>query len=158
MKKISAFIIAFLLLSVFYNSNAHAISTVKFFESPVEGRYDLTLFNEGKNYPAWLEIHHSGTRTLVGQYVGQGGSARPISKINFIDGKVSFAIPPQWDTASGDLVFEARFQGDSLVGWLTMPDGKKFTLTGSRAPSLWRTTDTVWGEQIELFDGKDLKG
>jgi len=158
MKKISAFIIAFLLLSVFYNSNAHAISTVKFFESPVEGRYDLTLFNEGKNYPAWLEIHHSGTRTLVGQYVGQGGSARPISKINFIDGKVSFSIPPQWDTASGDLVFEARFQGDSLVGWLTMPDGKKFTLTGSRAPSLWRNTDPVWGEQIELFDGKDLKG
>lgn len=158
MKKISAFFITSFLLCVFFVSHAYAISKKTFFESPVEGRYDLTLYNAGKTYPAWLEIHHSGTRTLVGQYVGQGGSARPISKINFNNGTVSFSIPPQWDTASNDLVFEARFQGDSLVGWLTMPDGKKFTLTGSRAPSLWRTTDPSWGEQIELFDGKDLKG
>ena len=116
MKKISAIRLAYFLLFVFYISNAYAISKEKFFESPLEGRYDLTLYNAGKTYPAWLEIHHSGTRTLVGQYVGQGGSARPISKINFINGTVSFSIPPQWDTASSDLVFEARFQGDSLVG------------------------------------------
>jgi len=158
MKKISAFIAAYLLLFVFYTSNSYANTNKNFFESPVEGRYDLTLYNTGKTYPAWLEIHHSGTRTLVGQYVGQGGSARPISKVNFINGTVSFSIPPQWDTASGDLVFEARFQGDSLVGGLTMPDGKKFTLTGTRAPSLWRTAEPVWGEQIKLFNGVDLTG
>jgi hypothetical protein len=158
MKKISAFIAAYLLLFVFYTSNSYANTNKNFFESPVEGRYDLTLYNTGKTYPAWLEIHHSGTRILVGQYVGQGGSARPISKVNFINGTVSFSIPPQWDTASGDLVFEARFQGDSLVGGLTMPDGKKFTLTGTRAPSLWRTAEPVWGEQIKLFNGVDLTG
>jgi len=158
MKKISAIGLAYVLLLVFFISNSFAYSGDKFFESPVEGRYDLTLYNAGKTYPAWLEIHHSGTRTLVGQYVGQGGSARPISKINFDDGTVRFSIPPQWDTASGDLVFEARFQGDTLAGWLTMPDGKKFTLSGTRAPSLWRTTEPSWGEQIKLFDGTDLKG
>src|SRR5258705_872046 len=105
-----------------------------------------------------MEINHSGTRTLVGQFVGQGGSARLISKINFINGTVNFSIPPQWDTASRDLIFEARFQGDSLAGWLTMPDGKKFTLSGTRALSIWRTTEPSWGEQIKLFDGTDLKG
>jgi Domain of Unknown Function (DUF1080) len=128
------------------------------FESPLEGSWDLTLYNSGKSYPAWLEVKHSGLRTLVGRYVGQGGNARPISRINFTDNIVSFAIPPQWDTASNDLVFDARFQGDSLSGTVIAPDGKKFTMTGVRAPALWRTSDPVWGEPIKLFDGTDLKG
>jgi hypothetical protein len=158
MNKISSIGFFCLFLSLFCVANAHNITANIKFESPLEGRYDLTLYNSGKSYPAWLEVHHSGTRTLVGQYVGQGGSARPISKINFANGVMRFSIPPQWDTASNDLVFEASFQGDSLSGWLTMPDGKKFTLTGVRAPSLWRTAEPAWGEQIKLFDGTDLKG
>jgi hypothetical protein len=128
------------------------------FESPLEGSWDLTLFNSGKYYPAWLEVKHSGLRTLVGRYVGQGGNARPISRINFTDHIVSFSIPPQWDTASNDLVFDARYQGDSLVGTIIAPDGKKFTMTGVRAPALWRNADPVWGDPIKLFDGTDLKG
>jgi hypothetical protein len=32
------------------------------------------------SYPAtWLEVERSGTATLVGQFVGSGGSARPIA-------------------------------------------------------------------------------
>jgi hypothetical protein len=139
-------------------SNANTKIPATYFESPLEGRWDLTLYNSGNTFPAWLEVQHSGTRTLVGRFVGQGGSARPISKVNFADGKVSFSIPPQWDTANNDLVFEASLEGDSLTGGLTMPDGKKFTLTGVRAPSLRRTTAPVWGMPIKLFDGKDLKG
>jgi Domain of Unknown Function (DUF1080) len=158
MKKILAFGLSYSLLFTFYFASGNTIRNNRYFESPLEGRYDLILYNSGKSYPAWLEVHHSGTRTLVGQYVGQGGSARPISKINFFNGIVSFSIPPQWDTASNDLIFEAHFQGDSLIGWLTMPDGKKFTLTGIRAPSLWRTSEPSWGEQIKLFNGTDLKG
>ncbi|HEY2647961.1 MAG TPA: DUF1080 domain-containing protein [Puia sp.] len=158
MKNLSAISFFCLLFFASYSLHAHRISKKRFFESPLEGRYDLTLYNSGKSYPAWLEVRHSGTRTLVGEYVGQGGSSRPISKINFENGIVHFSIPPQWDTASNDLVFEARFQGDSLAGWLTMPDGKKFTLTGTRAPSLWRTTEPVWGEQEKLFNETDLKG
>jgi Domain of Unknown Function (DUF1080) len=155
MKKTSVTILSacFLILS-FYSAKANKL----FYESPLEGKWDLTLHNAGKDYPAWLQVMHSGTRTLVGQYVGQGGSARPISKITFINNIVSFSIPPQWDTASNDLVFEASFQGDSLTGGLTMPDGKKFTLTGTRAPSLWRTSEPVWGKEYKLFNGTDLKG
>lgn len=141
---------------IFYSSMARAASPC--FESPLEGSWDLTLYNSGKSYPAWLEVKHSGLRTLVGRYVGQGGNARPISRISFTDNIVRFSIPPQWDTASNDMVFDASYQGDSLSGTIIAPDGKKFTITGVRAPSLWRTSDPVWGEQIKLFDGTDLKG
>jgi Domain of Unknown Function (DUF1080) len=151
MKKIPLF---YFLLFTFYFSSANKL----YFESPLEGRWDLTLYNSGKSYPAWLEVHHSGSRTLVGQYVGQGGSARPISVIHFADNKLSFSIPPQWDAANNDLIFEALFEGDSLTGTIIAPDRKKFTLTGVRAPSLRRLAEPVWGEQISLFDGTDLKG
>jgi hypothetical protein len=149
-------IIFYFSIFVFCVENASADKS--FFESPLEGRWDLTLYNSGKSYPAWLEVRHSGLRTLVGQFVGSGGSARPISKINFTDGILHFSIPPQWDTASNDMVFDASYQGDSLIGTIVAPDGKKFTLTGVRAPSLWRKSEPVWGEQIKLFDGKDLQG
>jgi hypothetical protein len=129
-----------------------------FFESPLEGRWDLTLYNSGKSYPAWLEVQHSGLHTLVGRFVGSGGSARPISRVNFTDGIVNFSIPPQWDTSSNDLVFHATFQGDSLTGNIIESNGTNFTFTGVRAPSLWRKSEPVWGEQIKLFDGTDLKG
>jgi hypothetical protein len=141
---------------VFHASVARAVSPL--FESPLEGSWDLTLYNSGKSYPAWLEVKHSGLRTLVGRYVGQGGNARPIARINFTDHIVSFSIPPQWDTASNDMVFDASYQGDSLTGTIIAPDGKKFTMTGVRAPALWRTADPVWGDPIKLFDGSDLKG
>jgi hypothetical protein len=148
----------FLVLLTFSFRNAYSNSRSKYFESPLEGRYDLTLYNSGKSYPAWLEVQHSGTRTLVGRYVAPGGSARPISRINFTDGIVSFSIPPQWDTATNDLQFHAVFQGDSLTGTVIESNGKEYTLVGVRAPSLWRKTEPAWGDQIKLFDGKDLKG
>lgn len=129
-----------------------------FYESPLEGRWDLTLHKSGKTFPSWLEVRHSGTRTLVGQYVGIGGSARPISKVDFTNNIVRFSIPPQWDTASNDLKFEALYQGDSLAGTLIMPDGTSYTLTGVRAPSLWRSTEPVWGKEINLFNGENLNG
>src|SRR5450432_3881649 len=130
----------FLVLLTFSFPNAYSNSRSEYFESPLEGRYDLTLYNSGKSYPAWLEVQHSGTRTLVGRYVASGGSARPISRINFTDGIVSFSIPPQWDTATNDLQFHAVFQGDSLTGTIIESNGKEYTLVGVRAPSLWRKT------------------
>src|SRR5450755_1257569 len=158
MKKISAFSLFYFLVFTFYFSSANTIAKSSYYESPLEGRYDLTLQNSGKSYPAWLEVHHSGSRTLVGQYVGQGGSARPISVIHFADNKLSFSIPPQWDAANNDLIFEALFEGDSLTGTIIAPDRKKFTLTGVRAPSLRRLAEPVWGKPIILFNGTDLKG
>jgi hypothetical protein len=148
----------FFSLFTFYFSKANTFDQNSYFESPLEGRWDLTLNNSGISYPSWLEVMHSGTHILVGQFVGIGGSARPISKVSFTNNIVSFSIPPQWETDSNDLVFEAMYQGDSLRGTIVDPYGKKFTFTGVRAPSLWRTKEPVWGKQIKLFNGVNLDG
>jgi hypothetical protein len=125
--------------------------------SSVEGRWDITIYNSGKTIPSWLEVVHSGLHTLVGQFVGAGGSARPISKVNFNNGKVSFSIPPQWETGN-DLAFEATLQGDSLTGTITFPDGKTYNCNAVRAPSLKRSSTPAWGKPIKVFNGKDLTG
>jgi len=125
--------------------------------SSVEGRWDITVYNSGQTRPSWLEVVHSGLHTLVGQFVGAGGSARPISKVNVNNGKLSFSIPPQWETGN-DLSFEAALQGDSLVGTITLPNGKTYNCSGVRAPSLKRSSSPAWGKPVKLFNGTDLKG
>ena len=125
--------------------------------SSVEGRWDITVYNSGQTMPSWLEVVHSGLHTLVGQFVGAGGSARPISKVNVNNGKVSFSIPPQWETGN-DLSFAAAMQGDSLVGTITFPNGKTYNCSGARAPSLKRSSSPAWGKPVKLFNGTDLKG
>ena len=58
------------------------------------GRWDITMDENGKSVPSWLEVKLSGYRTLVGYFVGPSGSARPVSKVNFDKGKFSFTISP----------------------------------------------------------------
>lgn len=122
------------------------------------GRWNITITVNGKQYPSWLEIQRSGFSTLVGKFVGIGGSARPVSHINFNDGKINFSIPPQWEPGKNDLVFEASLQGDSLTGTLISSDGKNYNWTAVRAPSLVRNAAPVWGKPEELFNGKDMTG
>ncbi len=122
------------------------------------GRWDLTVHAPGKDFPSWLEIHTSGARFMVGQFVGGGGSARPISRVNLVGGKMSFTIPPQWEREDHDLQVEGSFQGDSLVGTMVVPNGSTYTWVGRRAPSLRREGEPGWGKPIVLFDGKDLNG
>ena len=123
----------------------------------IQGRWDLTLNMDGKEVPSWLEVRHSGVHYLVGDFVGSGGSARPISRVNFSNGKVSFTIPPQWESGN-DVTLEGMLQGDNLAGTILWPDGKTYNWTGVRAPTLRRTTQPVWGKPIRLFTGKDLTG
>jgi hypothetical protein len=144
-----------LILFLFFIS----LSLMSFAKEPVEGRWDITITKApGKTSPSWLEITHSGIRTLTGHFVGEGGSARPVSKINFQDNKISFQIPPQWEDADQDLKVEGIYANDQLVGTLTTPKGETYTWVGVRAPALWREKAPVWGKPIELFNGKDLTG
>ena len=124
----------------------------------IEGRWDITINQDGKEIPSWLEIRHSGHQMLVGQFVGAGGSARPISRVNFSEGKISFSLPPQWEEESKDISVEGILTGQTLAGTITGSDGKTFNWVGLRAPSLRRTQAPVWGKQIKLFSGTDLKG
>src|SRR4051812_20941412 len=125
---------------------------------PVVGRWDLTVAGGEGEYPSWLEVRPSGYRTLVGTFVGRTGSARPVSRVEFEDGRVRFTVPPQWERRTDDLRFEGRLAGDTLRGETTEDKGRRVTWAGRRAPSLGRERPTRWGEPAELFNGKDLRG
>jgi hypothetical protein len=121
-------------------------------------RWDLVVTGPDGEYPSWLEVRRSGYRTLVGSFVGQFGSARPIGKVEFTDGRLRFSIPPQWEHRNDDQVFEGQLAGEELRGETTDEKGRRLTWIGRRAPALKRTRPPAWGEPIELFNGKDLAG
>ena len=123
----------------------------------VIGRWDITIYADGKEYPSWLEVQNSG-HILAGEFVGISGSARPVSKINFINNKLSFSIPPQWETGTNDLTVEAALISDTLSGKMTMPDGKILNFGAVRSPSLRTDAAPSWQKPINLFNGKDLTG
>ncbi len=123
----------------------------------VVGRWDLRVQGKDGVYPSWLEVTTSGYRVLVGRFVGRVGSARPISRVDYANGKLRFSIPPQWDREAADLQFEGALAGDRLTGTITLPSGEKDSFTGARAPSLLHAAP-AWGAPIELFNGKDLTG
>ena len=135
------------------------IGSAKAAEGPaIEGRWDITLTMDGKEFPSWLEVTHSGFKTLVGRFVYLNGSARPVSKVNFDGKKFSFTIPPQWENETKDLEFEGEMTQKGIAGTMVFVDGKKYTWTGIKAPSLKREGEPVWGDPINLFNGANLQG
>jgi hypothetical protein len=125
-------------------------------EAAVIGRWNLTVVAASGSYPSWLEVRQSGDRTLVGRFVGQFGSARPISRIEFSENVLRFAIPPQWEPGEDDLRVEGVMDGGRLSGWMIDPGGTRLTWSAERAPSLRRTSPPTWGTPIVLFDGTDM--
>jgi Domain of Unknown Function (DUF1080) len=123
------------------------------------GRWDLTVHRaDGSERSAWLEVRHSGVQTLVGQFVGTSGSARPISAIAFKNNEMRFAIPPQWERVDGDVVVTGTLDGDRLSGTMAIGGGTPLRWTGVRAPTLRRTTPPRWDAPAPLFNGRDLSG
>ncbi|HWD88802.1 MAG TPA: DUF1080 domain-containing protein [Mucilaginibacter sp.] len=143
-----------LILSLFFIP-AHAQQTK---DPDVIGRWDLSVDKNGKSTPSWLEVQKSGTHWLIGRFVSDGGSARPISQIMVNGSKYSFSIPPQWEAGTRNLDFEFEASGDNIHGTMVATDGKTYNWTGVRAPTLERDKPVVWGQPIKLFDGKDTKG
>ena len=125
---------------------------------PVSGRWDLTVTMNGKALPSWLEVKVSGVSTLVGYFVADVGSARPVAKMEFVNNRLSFAIPAQWEGGDKDMLFEAVYADDKLTGTITSTKGEKYPFTGVRAPLLKRDKAPVWGSEIVLFNGKNLDG
>jgi len=105
-----------------------------------------------------LEVKLSGVSTLVGYFVGDAGSARPISRVTFQGGKVTFSIPPQWETGNKDMVFEGTLENDKLAGFITDSYGVKHSFSGERAPLLKRQSPPVWGNPVKIFNGSNLDG
>ncbi|MBX2897733.1 MAG: DUF1080 domain-containing protein [Cyclobacteriaceae bacterium] len=127
-------------------------------QNKLEGRWNLLIEKEGLQLPSWLEIEHSGHKTLVGRFVYAFGSARPISVINTDHDKFNFSIPPQWEPGDRNMDFKGELVGETLKGVMVYTDGKKYNWTGTRIPALKRNIEPVWGEPINLFNGKDLTG
>ncbi|SHI92446.1 3-keto-disaccharide hydrolase [Pseudozobellia thermophila] len=150
MKKITIF---FYFVALCLGSNAYAQDS-KFFE----GKWDMVVEKDGKQLPSWLEIKHSGSKTLVGRFVSWSGSARPISEVKAKDGKFSFTIPPQWAPDLGDLTIKGAKDGEGLKGTLAFAHGETYDWTAVRAPKLTYVENPKWGQPIELFNGKDLSG
>jgi hypothetical protein len=122
------------------------------------GRWDLTVDVDGKPSPAWLEVKLSGFRTLVGYFVALTGSARPVAEVKFDNGKFKFEVPPQWESGTQNLVVEGQLTASGIQGTLLSSGGKKYNWKGVKAPYLKRTTTSVWGKAVNLFNGKDLTG
>jgi hypothetical protein len=125
---------------------------------PIIGRWDLTVRGPRGDRSAWLEVRHSGVQTLIGQFVGTSGSARPISQVEFKDGQMRFTIPPQWERVDGNLVVAGRLDGDRLAGTMTLAQEQPVEWTGVRAPSLRRAAAPQWEAPVHLLNGRDLAG
>lgn len=122
------------------------------------GRWDIKVNENGADKPSWLEVELSGFSTLVGRFVSTGGSARPISKVNYDNGKFSFAIPPQWEKEDRDLTLEGNVTASGISGTIHTSDGQTYSFTGVKAPDMKRKAAPVWGKPVKLFNGKDLSG
>ncbi len=126
-------------------------------EAAALGRWDVVVHGTQGDYPSWFEIRQSGNSTLVGSYVGQFGSARPISKVNFDKGEISFTVPPQWERRNDDVTVRGKFVDDRLRGEVTDDSGKLIQWEARRAPALKRE-ETQWADAVDLFNGRDLNG
>ncbi len=126
--------------------------------SPLEGKWDITIEMDGKKLPSWLEVRHSGYKTLVGQFVGTSGSARPVSVIHVKGDQFSFAIPPQWESGTADIRVNGVLRGDKISGTLISSEGATYPWTGERAPSLRRSAPVTWGTPVRLIRGNTLQG
>ena len=145
--------LTFAIIFIAYTSKSQDIKS-----ADLEGRWDIVISKDGKDLPSWLEVRHSGGHTLVGRFVYVDGSARPISEVKVSGGKFSFSIPPQWEKETNYIDFEGAVSSDGLKGTMKYVDNKIYSWTATRAPLLKRTKDPEWGNPINLFNGKDLKG
>lgn len=126
--------------------------------SSIIGRWDVTVHGTDGDYPSWFEVSRSGHKSLVGSYVGQFGSARPVSKVEFESGKMRFTVPPQWEERNTDVTYKGQVEGEIIRGETTNDKGETIRWEARRAPTLDRKPTNSWGPPIELFNGRDLTG
>jgi hypothetical protein len=128
------------------------------FADQILGRWDLTVKGATAEYPSWVDIHLRKETQLQGRFVGQSGSSRNLTRVEYRDGALEFAVAPQYEKQQVDLVFTGRLTGDRLEGTTKAPDGTSIAWTGVRAPALLRDAAPTWGAAIDLFDGASTAG
>lgn len=125
---------------------------------PLEGKWNLTISQEGEELPSWLEIKHSGNSRLIGRFTYAFGSARPIAAVKKYGDIFTFTIPPQWEPGASDMEFEGKIVGDGLEGTMIYVDGKTYKWTAIKSPKLPFYDNPKLGKTVSLFNGKNLDG
>jgi hypothetical protein len=121
------------------SASVNAPKTVAKIESDTTqliGRWDITIDENGKSAPSWLEVKLSGVKTLVGYFVGASGSARPVARVTLDNGKFGFTIPPQWEAGDQDFVIKGDLAASGINGTITTSAGKTYNWKGIKAPYL----------------------
>ncbi len=118
--------------------------------SSLYGRWDLVVGELGKQFPSWVELGQGS-----GSFVGQVGSARPVSTVEVTETTVKWVLPPQYEGRKTDMEFVGTLEGEILVGTTTDKEGNTIPWSGKRAPAMTRSGEPTWGEPIELV-GADL--
>lgn len=137
---------------------AFASSPRTFADERIIGRWDMTIQGaNGEHYPSWFEATREGGK-LAGRFVGRAGSQRPIKSIEYVDGRLKFSLPIQFERRKTDLEFEAKLSGDRLEGTTSDAEGKPLKWTAVRAPKLDRKSAPRWATPVTLFNGRDLSG
>ena len=152
MKKIFSLPVLLLFVFVSFSFTNKPINNYLPNDQTIIGRWDLTVNMDGRMVGSWLEVKLSGVKTLVGYFVAEGGSARPVAEVIVKEGKVHFSIPTQWERADKYMEFDGVLSDDDHIsGTIQTSLGKTFGFTGERAPLLKRTTAPVWGAPINLI-------
>jgi len=125
-------------------------------ESPLAGRWDLTIVSSKGTYPSWLEISVNGKEAQV-RIVGQVASAHSAHDVRLQGSRLTFQSS-EWFGREIPVSWKMTLEGSQLKGTQSRSDGVTGDLTGERAPALDRNPPAAWGEPESLFNGKDLSG
>ena len=137
---------------------AAALLTAAFYkkQSPLAGRWDLTIVSSKGTYPSWIEVSVNGKQAQV-RIVGRVASAHPAHDVRLQGSHLSFASS-EWFDREIPVTWKMSLVGDKLKGTQARSDGASGDLTGERAPALDRKPPSAWAEPEALFNGKDLSG
>jgi hypothetical protein len=125
-------------------------------ESPLLGRWDLTIVSSKGTYPSWLEISMDGTEAQV-RIVGQVASVHAAHDVRLKGMRLTFAST-EWFGHEIPVEWKMDLEKSTLKGTQSRSDGVTGDLTGERAPALDRRPPAAWGEPESIFNGTDLSG
>jgi hypothetical protein len=124
------------------------------------GRWDITVFDEGKRRAWWLEIEGAGTPQISGKFVGApGGQLDTIPQIGIDNkGELKFVFKRKYKNADG--VFRATVWKGKLDGTFQIDgDPNKVHWVGARAPKIHEDGKKLHeGDSVELVNHADLVG
>lgn len=123
--------------------------------------------------PAWLRITNDDSR-LLGSMLWSVGSARPVQKLQFDNGSLTFERKITWKPGGETIAkkVSSPFHASLINGQIHLSftqvivnrqnaEPETVTIIGKRippAPPAPNLSDVQFGDAIELFNGKDLSG